>query len=109
MAQENWSQYTAVDTLVILMGIENRRQIAKNLIAAGRSVEEPVAFIERGSTDRERVVITKLFDVARGTVQVESPAVMVIGQVVRLRRVLRPQNATTQQETAVDVCRTTTA
>lgn len=109
VAQENWSQYTAVDTLVILMGVDNRRQIAKNLINAGRSIEEPVAFIERGSTDRERVVVTKLFDVARGTVAVESPAVMVIGQVVRLRRVLRPQNATTQQETASDVRRTTTA
>lgn len=110
VAQENWSQYTAVDTLVILMGIENRRQIAKNLIGAGRSVEEPVAFIERGSTDRERVVITRLFDVARGTVEVESPAVMVIGQVVRLRRILRPtmQNATTQLEGA-NVRRTATA
>jgi uroporphyrin-III C-methyltransferase len=98
VAQENWSQYTAVDTLVILMGVENRKEIAKHLIRAGRSIEEPVAFIERGSTDRERIVIAKLREVARGTVDVESPAVMVIGQVVRLRRILHSRNTTTQQE-----------
>jgi uroporphyrin-III C-methyltransferase len=108
VAQENWSQYTAVDTLVILMGVENRKEIAKHLIRAGRSIEEPVAFIERGSTDRERIVITKLREVARGTVAVESPAVMVIGQVVRLRRILHSRNTTTQQEPS-HVSRTTAA
>lgn len=110
VAQENWSQYTAVDTLVILMGVENRKEIAKHLIRAGRSIEEPVAFIERGSTDRERIVIAKLREVARGTVvDVESPAVMVIGQVVRLRRILQNSRNTTTQQEPSHASRTTTA
>ncbi len=110
VAQENWTQYTAVDTLVILMGIENRQEIARHLLAAGRSIDEPVAFIERGSTDRERVVVSQLREVARGVVEVNSPAVMVIGQVVRLRRALHNnvQMRSTQQETSF-ASRTATA
>ena len=78
-----------VDTLVILMAVENRAAIANNLIRAGRNREEPVAFIERGSTDRQRVVTSTLSEVARGQVDVQSPAVFVIGQVVRMRRHLK--------------------
>ena len=89
MEPQEWARYLMVDTLVVLMGIENRQQIARNLIQAGRSSDEPVAFIERGSTDRERVVISKLSEVARGQVEVASPAVFVIGQVVRMRTHLK--------------------
>ena len=89
MEPQEWARYLMVDTLVVLMGIENRQQIARNLIQAGRSSDEPVAFIERGSTDRERVVISKLSEVARGQVDVASPAVFVIGQVVRMRTHLK--------------------
>ena len=89
MEPQEWARYLMVDTLVVLMGIENRQQIARNLIQAGRNSEEPVAFIERGSTDRERVVISKLSEVARGQVDVASPAVFVIGQVVRMRTHLK--------------------
>ncbi len=85
---QNWAKYLMIDTLVVLMGVDNRRLIAANLIKAGRSFDEPVAFIERGTTDRERVLITNLREVARGITQVQSPAVMVIGQVVNLRKQL---------------------
>lgn len=84
-----WSQYAVVDTLVILMGVANRQIIAKALIRAGRTPDEPVAFIENGSTDRERVITTTLGEVARGTTKVKSPAVFVSGQVVRLRKNLK--------------------
>ena len=81
----DWVKFRLVDTLVILMGVENRVRIATELIALGRPATEPVAYIERGSTDRERVVTATLAEVARGEVQVDSPAVCVIGEVVRLR------------------------
>lgn len=84
-----WSQYAVVDTLVILMGVENRQAIAKALIQAGRTPDEPVAFVENGSTPRERVVTSTLAEVARGTTRVKSPAVFVAGQVVRLRKHLK--------------------
>jgi uroporphyrin-III C-methyltransferase len=80
-----WERYAQVDTLVVLMGVRNRVWIAQSLIAAGRSPNDPAAFIERGSLPSERVVETVLSEVAAGKVEVKSPAVFVIGQVVKLR------------------------
>jgi uroporphyrin-III C-methyltransferase len=87
-SSEVWSRYASVDTLVVLMGIKNREAIARALISAGRKREEPVAFIERGATAQERVVVSTLGKVALGEVAVTSPAVFVIGKVVRLRHKL---------------------
>jgi uroporphyrin-III C-methyltransferase len=81
----DWSAFTHVDTLVILMGVKNRALIARSLIAAGRRAEEAVAFVEHGSTPREHVVLSNLGEVSEGHVAVENPAVFVVGDVVRLR------------------------
>lgn len=88
-----WERYAAVDTLVVLMGVENRVFIAGQLIAAGRPPETPAAFIENGSTPRERVVTATLRDVAESRVEVQPPAVFVVGEVVRIRQRLAPQPA----------------
>ena len=84
----DWSQYTHIDTLVVLMGVENREYIAESLIRAGRRAAQPVAFIENGTTPRERVVEATLSQVAAGQVDVDSPAIFVIGDVVHLRATL---------------------
>ncbi len=81
----DWRPYLGIDTLVILMGVEFRDIIASTLIDLGRRADEPVAFIERGSTAQERVVESTLGAVSRRSVEVASPAVLVIGEVVRLR------------------------
>src|SRR4029453_12609578 len=50
---------TAVDTLVILMGLHNLPAIVAKLIAHGRSPETPAAVIRRGTTyDQETVIGT---------------------------------------------------
>jgi uroporphyrin-III C-methyltransferase len=86
----DWKRYAAVDTLVILMGVHRRAEIAAALLEAGRAPEEPAAFIERGSTDRERVITATLERIARGEIDVESPAVFVVGEVVGVRLTLLP-------------------
>lgn len=96
---QNWSSYAGIDTLVVLMGVDNRTFIAQSLIAAGRSADEPVAFIERGTLPEERVVESSLGAVAAGAVEVQSPAVFVIGQVVTLRRVLSALSQSPEQLT----------
>ncbi len=83
--QTDWAPFAAVDTLVVLMGVKYRDRIARSLIALGRPASQPAAFIERASTPSQRVVETTLGGIARGEVEVESPAVLVIGEVVRLR------------------------
>lgn len=89
--EPDWSRYAAVDTLVILMGVEARRRIAQRLIEAGRPPQEPVAFIERGTWPEERVCVATLDQVAHGNVEVRPPAVWVIGAVVTLRAILCPE------------------
>lgn len=84
-----WAPYAAIGTLVILMGVKNRAFIAQSLIAGGRSAEEPVAFVENGTTERERVVVSTLAHVAQGLVEIHSPAVFIVGEVVNLRRTLK--------------------
>jgi uroporphyrin-III C-methyltransferase len=81
----DWSAFKHVDTLVVLMGVQQRVAIACGLIAKGRTAQTPVAFIENASTDRERIVETTLGEVALGRVDVEAPSVFVIGEVVRMR------------------------
>lgn len=81
----DWAAYSRIDTLIILMGVDNRVAIAESLLKAGRRPQEAVAFIENASTSRERVVETTLCDVFHGRVEVNSPAVIVIGDVVRCR------------------------
>jgi uroporphyrin-III C-methyltransferase len=81
-------RYARVDTLIILMGVKYRAEIAASLMAAGRPADEPACFIENGATPRERIVVTTLGELGR--TEVESPAVLVIGEVVRLREQLVP-------------------
>jgi uroporphyrin-III C-methyltransferase len=81
----DWSVYRGVDTLVILMGVEHRDVIAHTLVQHGRPADQPVAFIENASTERERIVESTLGEVARGKADVQAPAVIVIGEVVIAR------------------------
>ncbi len=85
----DWSGFVRVDTLVILMGVGNRDCIAKELIKAGRSPQEPVVFVERGTCRDERVIFSTLEQVAEGIVQVNPPAVFVVGKVVEFARILK--------------------
>jgi len=87
----HWQDYAHIGTLVILMGVKERAGIARALIRAGRPVDEPAVFIERSTTPWERVVDTTLGEVAAGAVEVESPAVFVVGAVATLRAELAPR------------------
>jgi uroporphyrin-III C-methyltransferase len=87
---QDWAAWAKADTLVVLMGVARRQQIAACLIAHGRSPDEPAAFIENGATPRERTLVTTLGDIAAGRTAVHAPAVLVVGQVVGLRAQLLP-------------------
>ncbi len=80
-AETDWERYASVDTLVVLMGVSGRERIAEALIRAGRPAHEPAAFIERATTPRQLTIRCTLDEIARGLVEVESPAVLVIGAV----------------------------
>jgi uroporphyrinogen III methyltransferase/synthase len=82
---------TGVDTLVFFMGVSNIREIAEQLTRHGRGADTPVAVIRWGTYDHQETYVSRLDEVAaliesRG---VKSPAIIVVGEVVRLRERLQ--------------------
>jgi uroporphyrin-III C-methyltransferase len=75
------------DTIVVLMGVANAAVIRDQLIATGLDPETPAAIVEWGSWPQERVVTAELHDLPDAIVRagIGAPAVLVIGDVVRLR------------------------
>jgi uroporphyrin-III C-methyltransferase len=71
--------------LVFYMALKHLDTIAARLIAAGRSPNEPVALVAQATTDRQQVVETTLAGAAEAARAVEPPALVVVGEVVRLR------------------------
>lgn len=74
----------AVDTLVILMGLKNLPQIARQLAYHGLSPETPVAVIRCGTTEAQETVTGTIADIASKATHLKSPAVIVVGKVVDL-------------------------
>ena len=82
-AKVDWTRLaTAVDTLVVLMGLTNLPRIAAALIAHGRPSQTPAAVIGSGTTEKQRVVVGTLDDIAEKAKSVPPPAVIVVGEVV---------------------------
>jgi uroporphyrin-III C-methyltransferase len=73
--------------IVIYMGLKHLPRIVGELVAAGRAATEPVAVISNATTAKQRVLETTLAtavaDVAANAI--EAPALIVVGDVVRLR------------------------
>ena len=49
-------------------------------------------FIENGTTERQRVILTDLYELSTNPPEVNPPAIMVVGSVVRLREKLVSYN-----------------
>lgn len=81
----DWSKLaTAVDTLVILMGLSNLPIIVANLIKHGKSPKTPVAVIRMGTTGEQERVLGSLADIVAKSAGMEPPALIVVGDVVSL-------------------------
>ena len=81
----DWAKLaTAVDTLVILMGLHNLSSIVAQLIAHGRELDTPVAVIQQGTTKQQIAVLGTLADIAEKSASLKAPVLIVVGEVVRL-------------------------
>ncbi|MSS70628.1 MAG: uroporphyrinogen-III C-methyltransferase [Candidatus Latescibacteria bacterium] len=78
---------TGVDTLVFLMGVRNLPRIAGQLMAHGRPATTPVALIRWGTKPEQRTLTGTLGDIAEQVraADFRPPALIVVGEVVRLR------------------------
>ncbi len=78
-------------TLVFYMGVGTAEIVCRELIAHGLPGDTPAAMIEQGTTEHQRVITADLQNLPTrlAGAQVRSPALMIVGQVVKLRDQLR--------------------
>ena len=82
----NWAGLaTAVDTLVVVMGLSNLPHIVAQLLTHGRSPGTPIALIRSGTTDDQETVTGTLADICEKASGLRPPVLAVIGEVVHLR------------------------
>ncbi len=88
----DWSKLaTATQTLCVIMGMKRLGEITSALIAHGRDPSTPVLVVQWGTWPRQQVVEGTIADItARATASgAANPAVVIIGQVAKLRERMR--------------------
>ena len=81
----DWQVAARVETAVFLMGVERLPTIVRQLIAHGRAARTPVAIIERGTFEEQRVTTGTLRTILARAKDVQPPATIVVGDVVAVR------------------------
>lgn len=78
-------------TIVFLMTVKNIDVLCERLIENGRSPETPVAVIRWGTRAEQTTIVSNLKDITKSVKEKEisPPAVMVVGDVVKLRERLK--------------------
>ncbi|MDR1992484.1 MAG: uroporphyrinogen-III C-methyltransferase [Nitrososphaerota archaeon] len=87
----NWIKIAhAVDTVVILMGVESLRGIVEKLLSGGIDPQKPVAMVESGTLPQQRTLIATLGTILKEAQDhdLKPPSVIVIGDVAKLGRKL---------------------
>ena len=72
-------------TLALYMGVAQYGEIAAALLAKGHARDTPVAVVESGTTDRQRVIRTVLGDLAAAqtALDIHPPALLIVGETTR--------------------------
>ena len=82
---------TGIGTIVFYMGVKNLPYIVENLIKNGRSPDTPVALIRWGTMPYQETVTGTLSTIVQIVKErdLKPPAIIVVGEVVKLREKLR--------------------
>ena len=86
-------------TIVLYMARRHAGEIAAKLIAAGRSPNEPAAVISSASLDQQTTTVTTLAGLGEKAAEAQTPAILVIGENVRLAEGLDWLGAATRGKT----------
>ncbi|MBK1986377.1 uroporphyrinogen-III C-methyltransferase [Sphaerospermopsis aphanizomenoides BCCUSP55] len=85
----DWEALSRLETLVILMGGKNLAEIVHQLLRYGRSHSTPIAIIRWAGTPHQQIWTGELGNILSQTAGLSlSPAVIVVGEVVGLRKFL---------------------
>jgi uroporphyrin-III C-methyltransferase len=80
----------APGTLVVFMALSNVEAIANGLVAHGKDPRTPSAVVSRGTLPEQRTVTAPLSEIAQVARDLESPALVIVGDTVALARRLAP-------------------
>ena len=72
-------------TIVLYMALAHADEIAAKLIAAGRTANEPAAIVSDATFGKQNVCVTTLGELGARAKESDAPAILVIGENVRLR------------------------
>jgi len=87
-SQIPWENYKTDDTIVFLMGLHRLSFIVEKLIEIGKPKDFPIAVISRGTWHDEKTVIGTLEDIYEKAKDLPTPALIVVGEVVKLHEEL---------------------
>jgi len=87
-SQVDWKSLKSNDTIVFLMGLHNLEKISSKLIEIGKSKDFPIAVISKGTMKDQEVVISTLENITKDAKDLTTPALIVVGNVVKLRKQL---------------------
>ncbi len=83
-----WEEIKSDETLVFLMGKHNLEKITQNLLKVGKPKNYPIAVISKGTTKEQQVVTGTLQNICKKAKELPTPATIVVGKVVLLRKEL---------------------
>ncbi|MBA9001437.1 MULTISPECIES: uroporphyrinogen-III synthase [Thermomonospora] len=82
----DWHRYADPDTTLVILGAETMvAEVAKGLMAAGRPDSTPAAMTSLGTTTEQETVVSTLHRLVPDTKGMESPALIIVGDVVGWR------------------------
>jgi len=87
-SQIPWQNFKTDDTIVFLMGLHNLDKITQKLIEIGKPKDFPIAVISKGTTAEEKTIVGTLEDIYQKAKDLPTPALIVVGEVVKLREEL---------------------
>lgn len=89
---EAWKKLaTATGTICVYMGMRRIEEITRAVIDGGRDPQTPAAVVRWGARPQQRTVVGTLENIAARALEerMTSPAIIIIGEVVELRKKLR--------------------
>lgn len=83
-------------TLVIYMALHKIEKICAELVERGLEASTPIAVVEQGTTPNQRLITGSLDDISQRVreMEVKSPALIIVGQVVALKEKREPTTPT---------------
>lgn len=84
----DWKAITSIGTIIFLMGVEHLPEIVEKLLQHGRDRDTPAALIQEGTTLNQVIVAASLADIVEKAAGIQPPAVLIVGEVVRLQEQL---------------------